>query len=416
MESISRLCQLALPVVLAAVFTAGAVNVAATASATDFYKDKTVKLIIRSGPGGGNDFYGRLLARHMGKYMRGNPDFLPQNMPGGGGLLAANYMYNRAKRDGTEIAILSRDLANLERLGAAGVRYKTLELIPLGSAVSSVRVFFVRKDHPVNSLKDLKNYGKTVKFSGTGAGTGATQQINQLKDAGFPVQVITGYMSTEEKILAVLRGEVDGTNGSYGSLKGPIKEEGFKIIAKMGNHPDLNNVTDIRETLLDDDARAAANFMAAAMIGGRPFFTAPKVPADRVAILRTAFKKALEDPKLRQEAARAKRDVSWTGAEDLGEIYKEVMGASDRVVAKIKNPGGAKPMLKHKGKVTKTKREGREVFIDYKGKEVSADISKSRTKVTIGGKSDQRGNIKVGMTCQFTYPQAGAEATNVDCE
>ncbi len=423
MKSITRRHFASLTMTCAgALAMAGVVLAASAANAADFYKGKTIKVVIRSGPGGGNDDFGRLIARHIGKFIPGNPNTIVQNIPGGGGVVAANYMAKRAKRDGTEIAILSRDLANVEKLGATGVGYKTKELIALGSAASATRVFVVGKNVPVNNLKELKAYGKTIKFSSTGAGTAATQQIEQLKSAGFPVLNITGYDGTQEKVMALVRGEVQATTGSISSIGQTVKDEGFKIIAKMGNHPSLGHIMDIREMLLDPDTRAAANFMAAPMIGGRPFFTAPGVPADRVKILRNAFAKAIKDPDLLKEAKKAKLDVVYTSAADMEKTYAEVAKASDKVVALIKNPpAAAKPkqkagMVMHKGKVTTIVREGRSIVIDYKGKATTAKVSGSRTKITVKGKAAKRGNVAVGMSCQFTYAKPGAEATNVDCD
>ena len=145
------------------------------------------------------------------------------------------------------------------------------------------------------------------------------------------------------------------------------------------------------------------------------------MPADRVKILRAAFKAAIEDPKLMKEAKRAKRSVGWTDPKDMRKIYDDTLGASDEVVSLFL--GGAKKpkkdlskMARHEGPVTKIKRGGRRVWISYKGKDVVAKISGSRTKVTVAGKKAKRKAIKVGMKCRFTYPKPGEEATNVDCK
>jgi len=304
-------------------------------SQESFYKGKTLNVVIRSGPGGGNDFYGRLVARHIGKHIPGKPDTISTNMGGSGGIVAANYMAVQAKRDGSEIAILGRDIAVAQRIGATGVRYDVRKLIPLGSASSSTWAWVIKGDHPVKGLKDLKTYKGTVKFSGTGAGTGSIQLVKLLKDDGFPVQPISGYDGTGEKLLAVARGEVQATSGSYGSLLKGIQEENLRVIGRLGKHKDLMNVMDARE-ILSDGMRALANMMAAPFEAGRPYYTAPEVPRDRVQILRAAFKGALHDPKLLNEAKRSKKDINWVGAEDVEKIVKEILNAPDKIVDQFK--------------------------------------------------------------------------------
>lgn len=403
-----------LPAVVLVTILTGASFAAKPALAANesFFAGKTVKVIIRSGPGGGNDFYGRIIARHIGKHIPGKPNTIAINMPGAGGIVAANYLYNRAKRDGTEIAILARDIASVERIGATGLNYKTMELISLGSTTSDAFVWVIAGKNPVNNLTDLRRSKETLKFAGTGEGTGSVQFVRLLASDRLPVTAISGYSGTSEKVQAILRGEVQGTTGSYGALKPAMKEEGLKVIGKLGNHPDLKAVDDVRKHLQSSDVRATASFMAAPFVAGRPFFTAPRVPADRVKILRMAFKATLEDPTLLDEAKRAKRDISYTSPEEMVDTYREALNAPEKVVAAFKKPT---KLVTHKGKVTKTARGGRLVSIDYKGKEVSARISGSRTKVTIKGRADKRKNIKVGMTCGFTYPKPGAEAKTVAC-
>lgn len=302
-----------------------------------FYAGKTLKVVIRSGPGGGNDFYGRLLARHMPRHIPGNPDTIPVNMPGGGGIVAANYLTNRAKRDGSEIAILSRALAIVQRSKATGVKYDVRKLIPLGSPASSTAVLLLAKDHPVNDLGEIKARGETVRMSTTGPGGGAYQRSMVLKLDGYPMDVVTGYVGTDEKVLAVVRGEVHGTAGSYESMRTAIREEGLKPIAYLGSpHPELDpKLNDMRQ-YLSPNGRALASLLAAPLEAGRPFFTAPGVPADRVAVLRAAFKKAVQDPALLAEAKKAGRDISYTDPKQMEATYKDILDASDEVMAQFK--------------------------------------------------------------------------------
>lgn len=386
-----------------------------------FYDGKTLKMVVRSGAGGGYDYYGRLLARHIVKYIPGKPEIIVINMPGAGGIVAANYMANRAKKGGVEIAILSREIAISQRTGETGVRYDVRKLNALGSAAASTSVMVMSKNHPVKTLAQLKEYKGTVKFAATGPGSGSYQRAILLKNDGYPVIPITGYVSTPERFLAVARGDTDGTSNSYESTKTAIKEMGLVPIAYLGvKRPELTGIPDLR-AVLSPRGKQFASLMAAPLAAGRPFFTTPDVPKARVEMLRAAFKSALEDPDLLAEAKKAKRSISWTDPKEMDEINAGILDASDDVVAMF-TEGAKKPkkdmskMLKHMGVVTKTKRGGRRISIKYEGKEVTAKVSGSRTKVTLDGKKAKRKAIKVGMTCQFTYPKPGEEATNIDCK
>jgi tripartite-type tricarboxylate transporter receptor subunit TctC len=304
------------------------------AAVAEFYSGKTVTMIIRSAPGGGYDFYGRLLARHMGKYIPGNPEVIPVNRPGAGGLVALNYLFNRAPRDGTEMMIAGRDLVTVERSGADGVEYRTMELNALGSCARSTYTWLAGPDVPVDSLDDLAAFDGRFTFAASGRGASSYNFALLLQKLGYPVDIVTGYEGTNDRNLAVLRGEVDGNTSAYESLRDVIQQEGFKPFAKMGNHPDLEAVADVRDGL-SGDALALANFMAAPLLAGRPFFTAPEVPEDRVAALRHAFRLALEDKALLEEAARAGRAIGYTSPEEIETLYQDVLGTPDDVLAEL---------------------------------------------------------------------------------
>jgi tripartite-type tricarboxylate transporter receptor subunit TctC len=308
-----------------------------TANAAGFYEGKTLKVIIRSGPGGGYDYYGRLISRHMPRHIPGNPTATPVNMPGAGGIVATNYLMNRAKKNGTEIAILNRELAIAQRTNSTGVNYDVRQLIAIGSAASSTSVTVLAGNHPVKSIEQLKTFGQTVKMSVTGPGSGSYQRVAMLKFDGFPVEMITGYTSSQERFLAIARGEVQGTVNSYESTFKAIKEYGLTAIGYLGNaRPELKGVPNLRSAM-SEKGRQLASLMAAPMAAGRPFFTTPKVPADRVKILRAAFKAALSDPKLLAEARKAKRSVDWTDPLEIESINRDILNATDDVIKTFKN-------------------------------------------------------------------------------
>jgi tripartite-type tricarboxylate transporter receptor subunit TctC len=387
-------------------------------ASAQYYKGKTIKMIVRSAPGGGYDFYGRLLARHMPRHIPGNPAVIVINMPGAGGIVAGNYMQTRAKRNGLEIGVLTRELALAQRTGAIGVKYDVNELISLGSAASSTFLVVLKKDHPVKSLAQLKTYKGKVLLAATGPGSGSYQYASLLKFDGFPIKVISGYSGGSERFLSIERGETHGTANSYESTRAAIEEYGLRPILYTGAPvAALKGVPHI-STQLSEQGKALGALMSAPLAAGRPFFTTPGVPADRVAILRAAFKAALSDPELLKEAKRAKRKVSWTDPSIMDGLNKQILGAPDSIIALFKE-GAKKPkakMVKHSGPVTGIKKGGRRITISYMGKDVTAKVSGSRTKITLNGKKVKRKTIKVGMNCSFTYPKAGEEAAKIDCK
>ena len=164
----------------------------ASADPAAFYKGKTLKVTVRSKPGGGYDFYGRLVARHMPRHIPGQPDAIVINMPGAGGIVATNYLMNRAKRDGTEIAIINREAALAQRLGTKGIKYDIRKLRAVGSTSSSTAVYAISAKLPIKTLADLKAAKQTIKFSATGRGGGNFQRVMLLKLSGYPTEPITG--------------------------------------------------------------------------------------------------------------------------------------------------------------------------------------------------------------------------------
>ncbi len=310
-----------------------AVAVGPAAAEADF-SGETVTVIIRSSPGGGYDEYGRLIARHIGKYLPGEPDVVAQNMPGAGGIVAANYMAEQADQDGTVIAIIDRGAAFSQRLGKPGIRYDVRDFGLLGSATSEAYTFVVDGDAPVNNLNDLMALDETVKFSTTGPGSDSWTYTELLQGFGAPIELISGYEGTAEKVLAIVRGEVMGTAGSYNSVIDAVESEGLKYIGTVGRVQGRDDIQPVREIVPEGQGSLYA-VAAAPLEAGRPFVTTPNVPADRLAALQEAFRMALEDPQLREEAERAGRDIGYLGPDEMAQLYEEILAAPDDVIAKF---------------------------------------------------------------------------------
>ncbi len=297
----------------------------------NFYEGKTLSVVIRSTPGGGYDEYGRLIARHIGKHIPGNPNVIAVNRPGAGGMVATNYMFNEAPQDGTEILIVSRDFVFAERVGVSGVRYDSLDFNYIGNAASDAAVYMSHEDSPVRSLADLEEFPETFTFSASGRSGGTYVSMLIFQAGGYDVDIITGFEGSSDQVLAVLRGDVRGMTASYSSVRDVIRDEGFNVFAKMGDAEGLEDVEDLRD-YLEGDALALAQVQMASRLASRPFITGPDVPQDRVRILQEAFKATLEDPEFLADAERAGRPADYLGPDEMRELYEGTMNAPDSVI------------------------------------------------------------------------------------
>jgi tripartite-type tricarboxylate transporter receptor subunit TctC len=405
----------------------------------DFYKGKVLKVIIGSGAGGGYDTYARLLTRHMGKHIPGNPQLLPQNMVGAGGVIATNFMTNAAPKDGTIIGAMQRGQPLVSFMGKKGPKYKIGDIQWLGSLSNEAGVCALSKQSGASKLEDI--FQKSYAVGGTGPNT--TQffpaLFNNLLGAKF--KMIKGYPSTADIQLAIERGEVDGVCQSWASFKElnqSLLDAGkIKPLVQVSLRPDkemtARNVPMLSSYLNDDnlspgitkeDATLYFSLTLVAGTMGRPFAVSPGVPAERVAALRKAFVAMTKDPAFLADAKKIRRDIELVTGDEIQEIVGNLAKTPSAKFAALEEhlkfkgeTSEAKiTMLHHMGKVVEIKKGGRSVVIDYKGKNVLAKISGSRTKVTLDGKKAKRKAIKVGMNCEFVYTAPGQRAQEVNCK
>jgi tripartite-type tricarboxylate transporter receptor subunit TctC len=406
---------------------------------SDFYKKKRIRIIQSSAPGGGYDMYARTLARHFPKHIPGNPRILVQNKPGAGGIVAANYIYNVAPQDGTIIAGLQRGAPMAQIMGQKGPMYDPEKFFWLGSVTNEAGVLAVLKSSKVNKLEDV--FTKTAILGSTGSSDTQFYPALMNNVLGARFQLVDGYPSATLVHLAMRRNEVEGISQSWSSFKignsKELKAGKISVLAQLSlkPHPELTkmgvplifDVIDKQHVLPGFTVKKANNLfrlMLTSKAMGRPYALGPKVPADRVKAMRSAFMATVRDPAFIKDAHAQGRDVSPISGQEVQQMIatltqtpkatiKEVEGL---IVFKGKVRKVKIALAKHTGKVTATKKGGRRIFISYKGKNVKAKVSGSRTKVTIDGKKAKRKAIKVGMTCTFTYPGAGQEAKRVDCK
>jgi tripartite-type tricarboxylate transporter receptor subunit TctC len=426
----------------AALAAAATFALGATAQAdeiADFFKGKQIKVVIGSGAGGGYDTYARLLTKHMGNHIPGNPTLLPQNMVGAGGVIATNFMVNVAPQDGTVIGAMQRGQPLVSFMGKRGPKYKISDIQWLGSLSNEAGVCALSTQSGAKSLEDI--FKKKYAVGGTGPNT--TQffpaLFNNLLGAKF--KMIKGYPSTADIHLAIERGEVDGVCQSWASFKElnqKMLDEGrITPLVQVSLRPDKEmtarkvpmlasyfNDDNLSPGITKDDAVTFFSLTLVAGTMGRPFGVSPGVPKARVAALRKAFVAMTKDPAFLADAKKIRRDIELVTGDEIQEIigklaktpqnkFKEL---DEHLKFKGETSEAKITMLHHSGKVVGIKKGGRTIVIDYKGKETSAGISGSRTKVTLDGKKAKRKAIKLGMTCEFVYTAPGQRAQEVNCK
>ncbi len=384
-----------------------------------------------SEPGGGYDGYARLLARHLGKFIPGNPTILVQNMPGAGGIVAANYLYNVAPKDGTVMAQVQRLVPFVQIMGEPGPQFETAKFNWLGSLASEVTVCVSwKKSTDIKTFADVQKKELIVGGSGPNDTETVPAILNNVLGAKF--KIISGYPSSTAVTLAVERGEVQGICSSYSSLTtrnahwfkdnlvNILVQESTKKLPQLPNVPlalDLATTPDDKALLELNDARLAI---------GRPFMLPPGVPAERVKALRAAFNQMVKDKDFLADAEKEKRELDIVNGDEMQSLLERLAKTPKSLVERLADS------LKYKGPTITAKIEavpakegtiseiengGGQITIKLKdGKNYKTSISGSRTKLQIAGKKGDRKEFKVGQVCAVTAPGDGQEATQIECK
>lgn len=299
--------------------------------AAEFYKDKTMSIVIGVPPGGGYDLTARLLARHMPKQIPGQPTIVAQNMTGGGELNAANYVLTVAPKDGTAIAAVVRTVPFMPLYGNAAARFDPMKLNWLGSPSQEVGLFISWNEPAKLTLKDL--FEKEVIVGVNIPGSDTATYANILKNMfDAKLRIVGGYPGSEEIILAMQRGEVQAlSNLAWSNLQRRgdwLKEKKVNILLQNGLRKlhDLPDVPVLIDLARNDEERAILELMLAQTIFGRPYFLSPDVPADRVALLRRAFMATMADPAFLADAKKQRLEIDAISGEEMqtsiARIYK----------------------------------------------------------------------------------------------
>lgn len=378
-----------------------------------YYNGKTVKWIVSTNPGGGHDFWGRLLARYMQAELPGSK-FVVINRPGAGHIIGLNLVY-ASKPNGLTVGNFSTGVALAQILGRKGLRADLTKMSWLVKLASEPRTMIASINSSLKTFDDVLKSKKVLKFSASGVGSGSYMDSFMLATSfGIRHRIIVGYSGSQAP-LAMMRGEIDLWIGSEDSAQAYVRAGRVRVVAQIGGN--IKGASDIRNFANTVQTKAVTNLMYSMGTLSRIAAGPPNIPADRLKALRIAVKKAVNSKGFRDAAARAKRSLDPAFGDDVRKMMVGLINQPAEIVAMMKKLENVKvDMVKHTGPVTKTKRGGRRVWIKYKGKEVGTKISGSRTTVTINGKKSKRKKIKVGMRCTFTYPRPGAESKRVDCK
>jgi tripartite-type tricarboxylate transporter receptor subunit TctC len=309
-------------------------------SVEDFYRGKTINLIIGYSVGGGYDLYGRLLSRHVGKHIPGRPAIVPQNMTGAGSLRAAQYIYSVAPKDGTVFGTFGRTIATTPLLTPATAQFDGTKFTWLGSVTNEVSSCVTWHTSPVKTWSDILK--TEVAFGGEGPGADPDVYALLYKNVfGARIKLVTGYHGTNDTTLAMERGEVDGLCGlSWSTLKARhlqwMNEKKLNIIiqAALRKQPELANVPLAGELTQDREKLQILKLFLASQETARPFAAPPDLPADRKAALIRAFDATMKDAEFLAEAQKLNMDVNPLNAKGVDDILAELYATPKAVLEK----------------------------------------------------------------------------------
>jgi tripartite-type tricarboxylate transporter receptor subunit TctC len=306
-----------------------------------FYKGKNIELIIGYPPGGSNDVWSRLLARHIGKHIPGHPNVVPENKPGAGSFLAVNTVYNVLPKDGTVIALGAPTLALDEKLGTKGVRFKTKELGWIGRVSPLINIVFMWHTSKVKTFADAQKYESTL--SGTGAGSTVSIYPTVMNNVfGTKFKLIMGYKGSAAAQLAVQRGEVEGHSTSWIAVKvghpdwWPQKKINILVQFSLHRDPELPDIPTAVDLARNDEERKVLSAIMAAADIGTAFFTTPGVPTDRLNALRRAFDDTMKDPAFLADVKKTRVDVVPLKGEELQKMVSEISDISPALLEKVR--------------------------------------------------------------------------------
>ena len=325
--------------VLATALAAG--RPAAAQSVEEFYRGKQIDLIIGYSSGGAYDLYARFIARHLGNHIPGRPTIVPRNMPGAGTRIAAAWVYNIAPKNGTVLATVDQALPLAQALGDKQLTVDTNKLIYIGNPIDDVNTTVAWHTSGIRTIEDARRKEVMVGSAGSSTSLHYPKAMNAL--AGTKFKIITGYPGGNEINIAMERGEVDarGSN-SWGSWKSTraewVAQKKINVLVQIGLRKavDLPDVPLLMDLGSNDENRAILKLLSASATIGRPLFTTPGVPADRVKALRDAFDALMKDPVFLAQAQKEHFDIIPVSGEELQAIVQDMVSSPPRVISGLR--------------------------------------------------------------------------------
>ena len=339
-----RLCA-ALAVVIALAVPAQADEVA------DFYKGKRVNMIVSYGPGGGYDVYARVLARHIGRHIPGNPSIVVQNMPGAGSLRGANYLYNVAPKDGTTFGTFARNIAMLGLVKSGqNIQFDPNKFTWLGSSSSLANdayVLIVRRDAKVKTIEDARRAGGPPLILGsTAEGTSSDAMAILLREwLGFNLKVVAGYTDSGVLFLAIERGEVEGRTVGLSSVRANkpdwLKPNGFVrvmvVFGRATRFAEFPDAPTARELAKNAEDRRLIEILETPYALSRPYAAPPDVPPERARALQQAFMATHKDPAYLADAEKVGIEISPISGAEIRKLIEQIAKTPPDQLKRIEN-------------------------------------------------------------------------------
>jgi len=315
-----------------------------------FYQGKTIRIVVGYLSGDTHDLWARAYARYMGRHIPGNPDFIVQNMPGAGSMIAANHVYNIAKPDGLTLGSIAPALYFAQLTGRKEVQFDWAKFTWIGSPEHNGQLLFMRADTPYKTLEDIRKAVEPPKCSATGIGTSGHFVPTLIEETlGLKFRLITGYPGGAEQDLALERGEVQCRAITIAAFFGrePFLtwyKNGFvRILIQTARkrNPKIADVPTIFELMDKEKTPEASRRLASAILGSGgfgswPIVSSPGIPADRAKTLREGYAKTLKDPALLEEARKRGWEIKPISGEELEELAKDVTAQPPEVIERMK--------------------------------------------------------------------------------
>lgn len=329
------------------------VPMAAAQSVEQFYRGRTITLLVGTSPGGINDISSRLVARHLGRFIPGNPSIVVQNLPGGGGLVTANRIYNAAERDGSVFAKLERAVPQLAIQGNRNANFDPSKFTWLGSLSSYANdayMLLVNASHPARTIDDLKQPGNPLTIGADNlASSNLIFGLISREVLGLNVSVVRGYTGAAPIFLAMQNGELDGQMIGLSSVRSGQHDlwnrQAFRPLLQFGRTTRLKELTDIptgRELTTDAQSTALIEFAELPFFMALPFAAPPGLPADRARALAEAFMTMCHDRTFLDDAQTIGIDVSPIDGADVAKLIARSMATPKEVIARYNALGTSK--------------------------------------------------------------------------